>query len=260
MAIDITSGAGPDRHRERRAPARAAVGGGAGDEAVQRAVRAAKAGDWEAIRFLYVRYAEAVRRSVAQLLRDEHEAEDVTQQVFLKLRTAIAQYEPRTTPFRSWLFRVARNVALDEMRARRWVPAEQLEAPTPPGEVPERAGLSALRDALATLPPDQRQVLYLRHVLGLAPGEIAARLGKTESAVHGLHHRGRLALQMELTRLDAAPATRAAREVVVAMSRRRRTGRRTGSREGATRRTPRYVSPGARGTGQATRPASASAR
>ena len=65
----------------------------------------------------------------------------------------------------------------------------------------------ALREALATLPEDQRQVVVLRHVVGLTPGEIADRLGRTENAVHGLHHRGRRALQQELRQLECGPVT-----------------------------------------------------
>jgi RNA polymerase sigma-70 factor (ECF subfamily) len=52
--------------------------------------------------------------------------------------------------------------------------------------------------------------VFLRHVVGLTPGEIADRLGRSESSIHGLHHRGRRALQRELTRLDATPLTLAA--------------------------------------------------
>ena len=62
-----------------------------------------------------------------------------------------------------------------------------------------------LRDALRRLPAEQREVLVLRHIAGLSPGEIAERLGKTEGSVHGLHHRGRGALQAALRELEAAP-------------------------------------------------------
>ena len=65
----------------------------------------------------------------------------------------------------------------------------------------------SLREALARLPADQREVLVLRHVAGLSPGEIADRLGKTEASIHGLHHRGRSALRAALSELDAAPVT-----------------------------------------------------
>jgi RNA polymerase sigma-70 factor (ECF subfamily) len=64
-----------------------------------------------------------------------------------------------------------------------------------------------LRDALATLPDEQRSVVVLRHVVGLTPSEIASAMGRTESSVHGLHHRGRRALQAELLRRDSAPST-----------------------------------------------------
>jgi len=62
-----------------------------------------------------------------------------------------------------------------------------------------------LRQALETLPGEQREVLILRHIVGLSPVEIADVLGKTESSVHGLHHRGRLSLKTALQDLGAAP-------------------------------------------------------
>ena len=73
-----------------------------------------------------------------------------------------------------------------------------------------------LREALAELPDDQRNVLVLRHVVGLTPGEIAGRLGKSEPSIHGLHHRGRRALQRELRRLESTPCTRQRRRVAAA--------------------------------------------
>ena len=66
-----------------------------------------------------------------------------------------------------------------------------------------------LRAALMHLPPEQREVLVLRHLVGLSPGEIAERLGKTEGSIHGLHHRGRAALQGLLREMDSAPVVRA---------------------------------------------------
>ena len=64
-----------------------------------------------------------------------------------------------------------------------------------------------MKQALSDLPEDQRRVLMMRHVAGLSPSEIAERMGKTESSVHGLHHRGRAALQANLTTLEATPVT-----------------------------------------------------
>ena len=51
-------------------------------------------------------------------------------------------------------------------------------------------------------------MVVLRHLVGLSPGEIADRMGRTESSIHGLHHRARLALRRELIRMECAPTTR----------------------------------------------------
>ncbi len=64
---------------------------------------------------------------------------------------------------------------------------------------------SDLRDALATLPPEQRDVMVLRFLCGLSPHEAAEYLGRSVDAVHGLQHRARCALRKELVRTDAAP-------------------------------------------------------
>jgi len=175
------------------------------------AVARARQGDHEALRYLYTRYADNVYSYVASMLRNHHEAEDVTQQVFAKLIDSLGHYEDRGAPFLSWLVRLARNAAIDQLRARRAVPvADPVASQTPAEESSARDRRETLRSALESLPDDQREIIVLRHVGGLAPAEIAARLGRSESAVNGLHHRGRRALRAELTRLGAAPVTMAA--------------------------------------------------
>jgi RNA polymerase sigma-70 factor (ECF subfamily) len=172
----------------------------------RRAIAAAKRGEWDGIHYLYVRYADDVRGYVQSIVRDHHEAEDITQNVFAKLATAIERYEERTVPFAGWLMRVARNATLDHLRARRQIPVEEVRVSDPGDEGLEFEQRQCLKEALATLPEEQRKVLVLRHVLGLSPPEIAERLGKTESAVHGLHHRGRATLKTALIELEATPA------------------------------------------------------
>jgi len=174
---------------------------------VLRAVARARDGDSDALRLLYVRYADSVYAQICGILRNEHDAEDVTQQVFGKITTSLASYQQRDVPFRAWLLRVARNAAIDHLRAQRCVPCEDVR---PAGET-QKAGSEGPRDLLAalhTLPERQREVMILRHIVGLSPPEIAGRIAVSESSVHGLHHRARAALQAELERLDAAPTTK----------------------------------------------------
>jgi RNA polymerase sigma-70 factor (ECF subfamily) len=174
----------------------------------QLAVTRAKQGDREALRFLYIRYSHNVYGYVRSIVRDEHEAEDVTQHVFTKLMTVLSKYDDRGIPFFAWLLRLARNLAIDHLRANRAIPCEEvLSGDTQGGEHDIDAALT-VRAALATLPDDQRQVVILRHVMGMTPGEIATRMGRTEGSIHGLHHRGRRALQQELRRLESSPQTR----------------------------------------------------
>ena len=177
---------------------------------VSRAVTCAKAGDREAWRYLYIRYAEHIYSYVATIVRDPYEAEDVTQHVFAKLMTTLPKYEERRTPFAAWMLRVARNVAVDHLRQLRAIPCEEVRG----DDAADRRAEDdcqrniALRHGLASLPDDQREVVVLRHLVGLSPSEIADRLGKTESSVHGLHNRGRGALRSVLVEMDSGPATR----------------------------------------------------
>jgi RNA polymerase sigma-70 factor, ECF subfamily len=171
------------------------------------AIARAKQGDTNALHFLYVRYADDVYGFVNSIVRDHHEAEDITQNLFAKLMRIIGKYEQREVPFSAWILRVARNAALDHMRARRQIPFEEVRTTDEGHEQVGFERFQSLRAALDRLPGDQREVLILRHIAGLTPPEIANVLGKTESSIHGLHHRGRGALQAALRELEAAPVT-----------------------------------------------------
>lgn len=174
---------------------------------VSLAVARAKEGDRDALRFLYVRYSDNVYGYIRSIVRDDREAEDLTQHVFMKLITVIVKYDDRGIPFSGWLLRLARNVALDHLRRSRCTPSEEVFASTSESDEGARERSHDLHTALAKLPGEQRSVMIMRHVVGLSPPEIAERMGRTESSIHGLHHRGRRALQLELRRLGSAPAT-----------------------------------------------------
>ncbi len=177
----------------------------AGRRRVALAVTRAKQGDREALRYLYVQYADNVYGYVASIVKDEHEAEDITQLVFAKLMTVLPKYEQRKAPFTSWLLRLAHNVALDHLRRRLPMPVDEVRSPEERVDRGPSDDVQLVGQALATLPEDQRTVVVLRHLVGLTPGEIAERLGRSENSIHGLHHRGRRAVQRELRRLECGP-------------------------------------------------------
>jgi RNA polymerase sigma-70 factor (ECF subfamily) len=175
---------------------------------VRLAIARAKEGDREAVRLLYLRYSDNVFGYVRSIVRDEKDAEDLTQQVFMKLMLVIGKYTDCGVPFSGWLLRLARNVALDHLRRHRPIPTEDVvgidDSRNTEGAAERAWDFYA---ALDTLPDEQRNVMIMRHIVGLSPPEIAEQMGRSESSIHGLHHRGRRALKQELMRLGAAPAT-----------------------------------------------------
>lgn len=200
-ADHIESTVGRGRFRRRRSLDQSP----ATERLVIAAVARAKEGDADALRFLYLRYADNVYGYVCSILRDEHEAEDVTQHIFAKLLTALGRYEPRVVPFSAWILRVAHNAAIDHMRTRRPMPCEDVRSPDIEVDVTGRERFADLRLALDALPPEQRDVIMLRFLVGLSPREIAERLGRSEDAVHGLQHRGRRRLRREMQRIQDEP-------------------------------------------------------
>jgi RNA polymerase sigma-70 factor (ECF subfamily) len=169
------------------------------------AVAQAKEGDADALRFLYLRYADNVYGYVCSIVRDEYEAEDVTQQIFAKLLTSLERYEPRVVPFSAWILRVAHNAAIDHVRTRRPLPLEEVHPPdaTDDDGAGGRERFADLRLALDALPAEQRDVIVLRFLVGLTPREVAEHIGRSEDAVHGLQHRGRRRLRNEMLQLAA---------------------------------------------------------
>jgi RNA polymerase sigma-70 factor, ECF subfamily len=174
---------------------------------VRRLVRAAQDGDRDAMQSLYVRFAPGIHTYVARIV-PRQDAEDVTQQVFAKLLTEIDRYRPSSAPFQAWMLRVARNAAIDHLRRNRQVPCEHAgEGRDAHADEAGRECATSLRLALRDLTPGQRDVLLLRHLVGLSPVEIAERLGRSVRSVHCLHHRASTAARVALDGLGAAPAT-----------------------------------------------------
>jgi RNA polymerase sigma-70 factor (ECF subfamily) len=182
-----------------------------------RLVMRIQAGDREAFSLLYMRYFDRVYGYLRLLFRDPHAAEDAAQQVFLKAFENISVYEPALGPFRGWLFVVARNFALNQLPrdARTFASADVERLREADDEREPPAGLGALdwvtdRDLflfVERLPLVQRQVLFLRYVVGLSMAEIAELLGQTPQAARQQHARALRFLRARLAALGREPRT-----------------------------------------------------
>ncbi|KPQ08171.1 MAG: RNA polymerase sigma-70 factor, ECF subfamily [Rhodobacteraceae bacterium HLUCCA12] len=153
-------------------------------------------GDGAAARLLLDRRAPPVFRLARRLLRDEAEAEDVTQEAMVRLWQIAPQWQPGTAQVSTWLYRVAFNLATDRLRRRRGLALDSVEEPlsTAPAVVDGMIAadrVRALDDALASLPERQRAAVVLRHIEGLANPEIATVMGIGVEAVESLTARGK---------------------------------------------------------------------
>ncbi|HEX5480002.1 MAG TPA: sigma-70 family RNA polymerase sigma factor [Dehalococcoidia bacterium] len=149
-------------------------------------------------------WAKLYDRHYAQLWRylyartgDRDAADDLATHTFAEALASIARYRYTGTPILAWLYRIARNLAGKHRRQQRH------EAPVsaePAGGAPDDLLDSiALAEALRTLTEDQREVIALRYFAGYSTAEIAAAMGKGESAVYSLEARAIAALRRELT-------------------------------------------------------------
>jgi RNA polymerase sigma-70 factor (ECF subfamily) len=184
-----------------------------------RLVTRIQAGDRDGYGELYLRYFDRVYAYLHVVLRDDADAEDVTQQVFLKVLEGLPSYERRRQPFRAWLFVIVRNTVVTELRKRQRLevtePAELDRRRERPADldVPELDSLSWITDRelllfVERLPVAQRQVLLLRFMLDLPGSEVARILGRSHEDVRSLQSRAVRFLEKRLTALGRAPSQR----------------------------------------------------
>lgn len=166
-------------------------------------VRRARQGDEQAFGQLFDHYAPLIYRFFAAHTDDTLDAEDLTEEVFLKVWKALPGYRQRGLPFTGFLFRVARNALTDHYRRSRRqqapLPLEETQVPDP-GADPAQALAASLerrriRQVLAQLRGDYRTVLTLRFFSGLSTEQVAALMGKSPGAVRVLQHRALSALR-----------------------------------------------------------------
>lgn len=149
-----------------------------------------------------------LRAHCIRLLGSADDADDAVQEAMLRAWRALPRFEGRG-PARAWLYRIATNTTLDEIRRRSRAPtpaeAELLDAASA-GHEPDYERREAVELALLAahrlLPASQRAVLVLREVLGFSARETAERLGRTETAVHSALQRARAKVDSEPPALD----------------------------------------------------------
>jgi RNA polymerase sigma-70 factor (ECF subfamily) len=176
-------------------------------------MRRSASGDEEAFRLLVERWQKPVLGFLDRMLGAQEEARDLAQETFLRLYLQAPRYQA-TGQFRSWLFRIAGNLARGRLRRRRilrWVPFEtgvhdRQQSEDPPDRQLEREEAQAtVQRALARLPDRQRQAVLMRRYADMSQAEIATALGTTIPGVESLLQRAMDALRRGLAREGGWP-------------------------------------------------------
>lgn len=190
------------------------------DESDAAAVARACAGDTDAFRVLVDRYSRKVFRLAYRMTRNEHDAEDVVQETFLRAYRRLKQFESRSS-FGTWIFRITVNAALDLTRKLGRYERVEQQMPEPEGgahplfqlpapePAPDRLLLSSelkhkVESVLASLSPQVRTAFVLRHYEGMSIEEIGSVLGLKGSATKNSINRAVHKLRKELEPLVVA--------------------------------------------------------
>lgn len=141
----------------------------------------ARSGDAAAFASLYDRYAKPAYNLALRMLGDAAAAEDVVQEVFLRLLDRLRGFRG-DAPFGAWLRRLVANAAIDELRRRRWL---ESEVDVPVARFPQTRSLAEEQteawQALMALPAAARAVVVLHEIEGYTHVELAAMFGQSES-------------------------------------------------------------------------------
>ncbi len=171
-------------------------------------IHACQQGDREAFRLLFEAYKDRVFSIACYSLGDASAADDVTQQIFVKLFTCIGQFRGESE-FTTWLYRLVINSCLDERRRRRrFLPVEEFTpmnkaVHTKPAETryERREIAGSVRVAIGGLKPKMRLPILLKYIEGLSYEEIAAVLGCSKGTVASRLNRAHKALAKKLGHL-----------------------------------------------------------
>lgn len=168
-------------------------------------------GDTEAFTELIETHQARVVGTIAKMLGDDIDAQDLAQQVFIRIWKSAGRYKP-TAKFTTWMFTITRNLVFNEIRRRSRHPATPLEreeeerafqAPDPSGSTPARSMLEselqdAIQSAIDSLPETQRLAIIMRRYEALPYEEIGEVLGLSIPAVKSVLFRARTELREKL--------------------------------------------------------------
>ncbi|MFC1870962.1 RNA polymerase sigma factor [Chloroflexota bacterium] len=161
------------------------------DLLVERAV----SGDADAFGRLYDMHVDRVYRHVYYRVGSTQDAEDMTQQVFLRAWQAIHRYKKTTSPFLAWLIKISHNLVVDFYRSKKdkayldfEIAADGLNS-SPERLAEVNSDQNRLRKVILQLPGEQQQVILMNFIEGFSYAEIVSTLGKSEGAIRVIQHR-----------------------------------------------------------------------
>ncbi|WP_313078809.1 sigma-70 family RNA polymerase sigma factor [Pulveribacter sp.] len=169
----------------------------------------AQRGEVAAFSELVARYQERIYRFLLRMTRSQEDARELAQETFLNAYQALPRWRADAR-LSTWLFRIARNQALDRLRRARhvaFVPLDEVlteqlpaDAPTPEAALQARQRVAALEAALAQLPVEHREILLLRDIENLPYEDIAEVLGIRLGTVKSRIARARAGLLQHMPR------------------------------------------------------------
>jgi RNA polymerase sigma-70 factor (ECF subfamily) len=138
---------------------------------------------------LYEEYYDRIARYVFVHIGEKEDAEDIAGEVFLKALKSLDTYQERGIPMQAWLFKIAHNMIVDYLRKKSKAKAQEIDTDflsvdKDPVKIAEtNIELEKVKQAMLKLSPDQRQIIGLRFMGGLASKEVASIMNKTDGAV-----------------------------------------------------------------------------
>lgn len=170
---------------------------------ITRLIERAAGGDFGAFGELYSIYIERIYRYVFYQVKDKMTAEDLIEEIFMKAWKAIGSYRGKGQAFSSWLYRIAHNYVIDELRKRQKYVSLEKETTAIVGDAAQESEEKLVRrellEMISQLRPDQKQVILLKFIEGLDNREIGKIMGKSQGAIRILQMRALTTLRQMLS-------------------------------------------------------------